>query len=201
MKKLAWIRSEHSGKLCPFGLPITDGCKCAGSSVLHMAPLEMVEGEEKKEKVGTANKRVYIYYRDGSRCLYGANIMEDEKSVNCDFGDTAQGMHIPTPEGSPLYPQQWSGCGTSGLYAWPMGWYSDNDAVRNIPQGLFSLVGEKVFEIIKQSSLDNYEVEDILDSISGEMSKEDLEACREKYDELIDNASKLYWAYEKNKEK
>jgi len=154
MKKFSWIRSDidkGDGK-CPFGLPIIEACHHAGDSITHMCPLESIS-KDKRGAVEKANKRVYIYYKTDNRCLYASDIMDDQKVVNCDFGDTGAGMKSPTFSGSPLYPQSFSGLGLSGLYAFPLGFYSDNDASRNLFLGLFSLVGYKVYELIKETSI------------------------------------------------
>jgi hypothetical protein len=148
--KCAWIRSKESGKECPFGLPITEGCNFAGNSVTRMCPLEQVE-QEKQEDVKLANKRVYIYYRTNDRCLYAANVMDN--AVNCDFGDTGAGMHMKALEGSPLYVTQFSGFSVGALHAYPLGMYGDYYSMRNIPMGLFSLISsEELEEIIKKAT-------------------------------------------------
>ena len=141
INKKSWIKSdkESGDKQCPFGLPIIDGCKNAGSSVSRMCPLKFVS-DKQKERVSKANKRVYIYYKDNEPCIYAANIIENLNSVNCNFGDTAQGMHMKALEGSPLYAQTF-GLGTEGLYSFPLGMYGGSDESRNLFQGLFSLVG------------------------------------------------------------
>ena len=153
-RKCAFIKTDKDGTdRCPFGLPITEACKHAGDSVANMAPLELIEDEDKRERVEKANKRVYIYYKTGDRCIYAADIMEDQKAVNCNFGDHAQGAHLPKAfEGSPLYAQTFSGIGLDGLYAFPLGFYADNNESRNLFHGLFSLVGEKTTgQIIKNA--------------------------------------------------
>lgn len=178
MKKCAWIRSDKSGKLCPFGLPIINSCQNIGNAILHCCPLEAVE-EEKREQVATANKRVYIYYKDGSRCLYAASIMENNNSVNCDQGDTAAGMHSPVFNGSPMYSQTWSSCGLDGLKSFPLGFYSDNQSSRNLFQGLFSLVGNKIIDIIKYS-IENNNVANIINKIGmgEELINEEIEEIK-----------------------
>ena len=154
MKKCSFILSDkNENKECPFGLPITKGCLFAGSSVSHMCPLSLIEGGNKKEKTAKMNKRVYLYYADGTPCLYAANVLEKFDAVNCNFGDTAQGMHAPVLEGSPLYAQTFGGTGLDGLYAFPLGFYGDNNTSRNLFQGLFSLVGSEKGNIIKQAIL------------------------------------------------
>jgi hypothetical protein len=79
--------------------------------------------------------------------------MENNDAVNCDFGDSAAGMHSPAFIGSPLYAQSFAGHGLDGLYAFPLGFYTDNSASRNLFQGLFSLVGTNVIkDIIKEGN-------------------------------------------------
>jgi len=149
MKKRCWIRGEDKGKKCPFGLPIALACRHAGESVTHMCPLEATP-EKERERVALANKRVYLYHKDDRRCLYAVNVFDEAKAVNCDFGDVAQGMGGPAFAGSPLYSQTFSGVGLDGLYAFPMGFYADNNESRNLFQGLFSLLGSgKMPEILK----------------------------------------------------
>jgi hypothetical protein len=202
MKKCAWIRSDQDqgqGK-CPFGLPITEACRHAGDAVTHMCPLKSVP-EEKREPVEKANKRVYLYYKTDSRCLYAANIIEKHKAVNCDFGDTAAGMHTPTLSGSPLYAQTFSGIGLDGLYAFPLGFYADNNESRNLFQGLFSLVGNEAYDLIKESALNISPAREILEKISNNeplSTDEQLELahilskCRQRYDENATDTGKLY---------
>lgn len=152
-KKCAFVRSDKDGrKRCPFGLPITKACEHAGDSIRHMTPLEMVNGEEKQAQAIKANKRVYLYTRDDKRCSFAANIMEDYNSVNCNYGDNAEGVPLPQAlEGSPLYAQTFSGIGLDGLYAFPLGFYADNNTSRNLFTGLFSLVGSVAPVLIKNA--------------------------------------------------
>ena len=198
MKKCAWIKSDkdQGDGGCPFGLPIIEGCKYAGDSVSHMCPLETIS-EEKQEDVEKANKRVYLYYKTNDRCIYAANIVNEQGVVNCDFGDTGAGMSTPTFSGSPLYPQTFSGIGLDGLYAFPLGFYADNNESRNLFQGLFSLVGfEMSVKLIKTASISK----NILDKLSrneilNEKEKIDLlqevENYREKYEENTIDTGKL----------
>lgn len=148
MKKTCWIRGTDKGKKCPFGLPITLACNNAGDSVTHMCPLESVP-EEKRERVALADRRVYLYHKTRQRCLYAVNVMDEAQAVNCDFGDVGQGMQGMAFSGSPLYTQTFSGVGLDGLYAFPMGFYADNNESRNLFQGLFSLLGAHAPAIVK----------------------------------------------------
>jgi hypothetical protein len=188
MKRCAWIKSDKDGGgNCPFGLPITEGCQFAGDSVSHMCPLKTIS-KDKQESVEKANKRVYIYYKTNTRCMYAANVIEEQKVVNCDFGDTAAGMSMPAFSGSPLYSQTFAGVGLDGLYAFPLGFYSDNNESRNLFQGLFSLVGSEIgMEIIRTA---DDSTKSILDKLSNNESlKED-----EKYDllQVIEKCRKIY---------
>lgn len=202
MKKCAWIRSDKDqgqGK-CPFGLPITEACKHAGDAVTHMCPVKTVP-EEKREPVEKANKRVYLYYKTDNRCIYAANVLEERGVVNCDFGDTAAGMHTPTFSGSPLYAQTFSGIGLDGLYAFPLGFYADNNESRNLFQGLFSLVGNEAYDIIKESAVRTSPVKEILEKISNDEPLttdeqlalvQTLSRCRQKHEEEATDTGKLY---------
>lgn len=149
-KKCAFIRSDEGDhKRCPFGLPIDKACKHVGDSVQNMMPLEETD---KPEKVKKANQRVYLYSRTNKTCPFAANIIDDMDSVNCNYGDHAAGAPLGTALiGSPLYPQTFSGIGMDGLYAFPMGFYADNNTSRNLFTGIFSLVGEAAPTIIKNA--------------------------------------------------
>ena len=147
--KEAWIRTKH-GKKCPFGLSIIKGCKCAGSTTSFMCPLEDVE-EDRQDKIKKMNQRVLIYYSENKKCLYNNGVDEGLNSVNCSYGDNAQGMNVPSFEGSSLYVNSFTGLGLDGLNAYPLGFYADNAVSRNLFQGLFSLVGEMKNKIIKKA--------------------------------------------------
>lgn len=202
MKKRCWIRSDNDQGQgsCPFGLPVTEACKYAGNSVTHMCPLEMMP-EEKSEPIEKANKRVYLYYKTGDRCIYASNIVDANNVVNCDFGDTAAGMNTPAFSGSPLYPQTFSGIGLDGLYAFPLGFYADNNESRNLFQGLFSLVGNEAYDLIKQSALMETPAKEILAKVSNNepLTKDEqftlvdiLDRCRQNYEENTTNTGKIY---------
>lgn len=197
MEKKCWIRSDkdQGDGSCPFGLPITEGCQHAGDSVANMCPLESIS-KEKREPIEKANKRVYLYYKTNGRCIYTANVLTDRGVVNCDFGDTAAGMSTPAFSGSPLYAQTFSGIGLDGLYAFPLGFYADNNESRNLFQGLFSLVGNKIFEIIKSGT--NLELLKKISNNNEPLSIEErdelidfVENCREKYEDSTVSTSKM----------
>lgn len=195
MKKCAFVRSDvNNDKKCPFGLPITTACEHAGNSVTHMCPLPMVEAD-KQDVIKLANARVYIYYKTGERCIYAANIIENKQSVNCDFGDTAAGMHGPPMMGSPLYAQTFAGVGLDALYSYPLGFYADNSASRNLFEGLFSLIGSLENEIIKEAlskdiieKLENKEILNINERLELEGFLEDYQYY---FSNMLDNNEKI----------
>lgn len=187
--KCAWIRSDKSEKTCPFGLPIPAGCLHAGSVVQSMCPL--AAAPQDKERIEKANRRIYVYYRANERCLYAADIIAQTGSVNCDFGDTGEGQHGPALEGSPMYTQTFSGMGADGLHAFPLGMYSDNTPMRNIPYGLFSLVGGDLHSVVKRAAQGNDYLRGIVDKTLAreELSEEEfsnlkdlLERCRQEFE-------------------
>jgi hypothetical protein len=151
-----------------------------------MCPLEAVP-QNSKERIEKANKRVYIYYRTNERCLYAADIVKQQAATNCNYSDTAEGQHAPAIEGSPMYTQTFSGMGADGLHAFPLGMYSDNLPMRNIPYGLFSLVSNSLYSIIKNAAKENECLKDIIEKT--ELSEEEffnlknlLEQCRQEYE-------------------
>lgn len=182
INKCAYIRSNEI-KGCPFGLPIADGCKCAGEAIDRLCPLESVkpdEGEykdsvdEEKEKSRLAklNRKVFFYTQEGKPCKYAINIVRDKNMVNCNWGDTAEGWKIPTFEGSPFYPKIQTGSFT-GLYSAPITFFYSLDMLyRNYPYGLFSYYGSlsNFFDFHKE---DIVKLADKYDS-NGETEKSDL---------------------------
>jgi hypothetical protein len=195
----SWIRSNKD-RGCPFGLPISESCKNAGNSAMHMCPLESIS-PNKQDRVMRANGRVYLYYKTGDRCVYAANIIDDKNVVNCDFGDTGAGLNVPAMSGSPLYAQTFAGIGLDGLYAFPLGFYADNNESRNLFQGLFSLVGAKAYQLIKNADYHDVEIKNIFDKVSnGEsLNTEErliliqaIENCRENYEDNRTDSSKAY---------
>jgi len=202
--KCAWIRSDKlEGKQCPFGLPITLGCRNAGDSVARMCPLSAVP-EEQRPQVDKANKRVYIHEKTGQRCIYAHDIIEKKEAVNCDFGDVGEGMSTPAFEGSPLYAQTFSGIGLDGLYAFPLGFYADNNESRNLFQGLFSLLGEDAPAIVKQAVAEKDEAlwkkiqdEDVLLPEEQDRLNRILEECREEFEQARTDPAKARQLAEK----
>lgn len=89
----------RKGKECPFGLTIPQACKFAGDSIT-----DMCEGHHK------INRMIYNTERDHKRCIYAASIMENNKSVECNYGSVLQGKKsVKMFHGNPQYPKMWSG--------------------------------------------------------------------------------------------
>lgn len=164
----------------------------AGSVIQHMCPLAAVP-EDARERTEKANRRVYLYYRTNDRCLYAADVIAQTAAVNCDFGDTGEGQGAPAFEGSPMYTQTFSGMGADGLHAFPLGMYSDNMPMRNIPYGLFSLVSRdnNLHAIVKNAADGNEYLRNIVDKTLAreELSEEEisnlrdlLDRCRQEYE-------------------
>ena len=183
--KSATIRGEGI-RDCPFALAIPNGCRCAGKAVERMAPILDKNTPEENEQLAKANKLVFAYHKEDKNCIYADKILEDYDKVDCDFGDTGQGLHSVPFVGSPLYPQSFSGGNLDGLHSFPLGYYSDNDSSRNLFLGLFSLLGyTSREELIKLA--DNYDK-------SGEKEKADtldellnkLTTIKEEYKETFD---------------
>ncbi len=149
--KLAVVRSDMI-RGCPFGLePISTVCCNVGDAIHRMAPLDAVKDDKSRETLTKANILVYINYKTGKQCPFADKVLEDYNKVDCDFEDTGQGLHSSEFQGSPIYPQTFSGVGLDGLYGHPLGFYADNNESRNLFFGLFSYLGRKenVDQLIK----------------------------------------------------
>ena len=141
-KKLAVIRGGDIRK-CPFGLPVTIACENIGDAIARMAPLDVAETEEEREKLTKANRLVYINHKSGKKCPFADKILPNHGKVDCDYSDTGQGQQSADWAGSPLYPHTFTGIGYDGLYGYPLGFYADNNQSRNLFFGLFSFVGKE----------------------------------------------------------
>jgi hypothetical protein len=100
-------------------------------------------------------KKAVIRGENVRPCPFGLPVPQacmNAGAVDCDFGDTGEGQTDPSIKGSPLYPQAFGL--NNGLYSLPLGYYKD-DNMRNIPFGLFSLIGKDDFynDLIKLADL------------------------------------------------
>lgn len=210
INKKAYIRSNEI-KGCPFGLPIPDGCRLAGNGIERLCPLEAAEdsddyikSDERKAEAINLNRKVFFYSQEGKPCKYAQDTIKGRKSINCDWGDTAEGMKTVTLEGSPFYPKIQAG-DFSGMYSAPISFFVSMDILyRNYPYGLFSYYGS-LNEFVTQNKVRIIKLADTLDTngeedeanfiddtlqkiLDGENiplidAKEFVEKCREKFDE------------------
>lgn len=195
--KTAVIRGNNI-RPCPFGLPVPQACMNAGKSVERMAPME--DEEEPDKSVGKANRVVYAYYKDCTECPFADKVVESKEAVDCDFGDTGEGQSDAPFRGSPLYPQTFHGLGLSGLYGYPLGFYSDNNHSRNLFFGLFSLLGSaNTEELIKLAdTYDECEEKGKADILDGLLNK--LSELRGKDPETFEKIEKYLSEYRKTYE-
>lgn len=186
---------------CPFGLPITDACNCAGKSVDRMSPLSIVNDENKKKALTRANKLVYIYHKTGESCPYADKVLDNFGKVDCDFGDTGQRQKSVPYRGSPLYPQTFNGIGLDGLHGYPLGYYGDNQESRNLFFGLFSFLGSDEREQLvkladKCDSCGNNEVANMIDEVlqkaENPKSPEEFEQDMHKIERFLDDYREQY---------
>jgi hypothetical protein len=136
---------------CPFGLPITDGCKVAGgtiggsgkSAIMEMHPLEASESKEEAAEIADNNLEIMLMVEEHSRCPFADMVFEEKESVDCKY-DPKQST-IPAGNvglnGSPLYPHIMIGNMPEAQYGYPLDYYSDNNESRNVYYGIYSLVG------------------------------------------------------------
>ena len=132
---------------CPFGLPVTDGCKCAGgivsnteqSAISIMTPVDNVDSSE-KESVIKDNVEALNMVEEPKTCPYLGSILKNNK-VNCNFDTNDQDMPKGqvSISGSPSYPSIYIGNNSSvGLD--PFGdRYLGNDQ-RKVYLGIYSLI-------------------------------------------------------------
>ena len=142
--KQADIRGEGV-RGCPFGLSIPNACGKAGSAIHRMTPLEDLT-EDQRDKYVKGNKVLFAYCKDGKRCPYADSIIDSKNKVDCNYGDTAQGIKIPELAGSPLYPSSLRSVSLDGMDNKPLGYHGDNQSSRNCFLGLFSYLGAQEYE-------------------------------------------------------
>jgi hypothetical protein len=151
------------------------------------------------EEIIKANRLVYAYDKDCSKCPFADKILDKHGKVDCDYGDTGQGMPSSSFRGSPLYPHTFHGIGLDGLYGYPLGFYADNNESRNLPFGLFSLLGynsidDKIIKLAKDYKNCNKEDRDkVLESMLGKLDK-----LKEEHNDVFKQIEKYLLAY-KNK--
>ena len=194
MEKKANIRGDTL-KVCPFGLSIPNGCLCVGKSIHRMASLVNIKNKETVQKIKKANNIIYAYYKTDSGCPFADKVFEDYNKVDCNFGDTAQGMKSIPFVGSPLYPQTFMGIGLDGLYGYPLGYYADNNESRNLFFGLFSFLGHAtVAELVKLAEKYNECGENEKANIMEDLIKK-LQSIKEEYKDTFNKIEKYLAEY------
>lgn len=158
--RLAVIRANDNRK-CPFQLDIVSACKNAGDAVAKMAPIEVLGDEateEEKQKVASANKRLLRWHlmaegTEPKKCIYADQIFNAKEKVNCNYGDTAEGMEQRmVPLTAPFYSNVFSGTGLNNLMSIPWGFAYHTPNVTNLYYGAYSLQGsdkEKLKDLIR----------------------------------------------------
>jgi len=138
-------------KKCPFGLPITNGCKTAGLVIRRLTPVELADGEEEAKAIMEENLEIW---NEAMLAAAGEEIPEcpfadmtfKKKIVDCKYDpDNPDLSTIPAGNvglnGSPLYPHIMIGNMPEAQYGYPLDYYSDNNESRNVYYGLYSLIG------------------------------------------------------------
>jgi hypothetical protein len=149
--KMAEIRKNDEGR-CPFGLPITFGCKNAGNYVEQMAPFDVMGkdvSEDEKEILAAANTKLLKHSDKPSPCKYVGHILDKNNAVECNYDDTAPGQGPAQPLlPAPYYAKMFNGIIT-GLTTFPAGYLSDYNVSRNLYFGTYSLSGSFIGIISK----------------------------------------------------
>lgn len=120
---------DNEDVICPFALPIPEGCKSAGKLVMHLQPALSPEIAEK-------NNQVFLEFKQEERCIFAQKIMENKDKVICEYPEEEK---IEMPTGSPLYYKPMSGTLMTGLMTFPLGYYNDNSLDRSHYYGYYSI--------------------------------------------------------------
>lgn len=127
--KLAIVR-ENSTNKCPFGLDITDSCKCVGKLVNNMTSIIPQDNEQQKlttseiETLKDSNNRILMFAEEkAEQCKYANFIFEDRNMVECSFGDNGSGVGTINNLNSPGTLHQYLGV---GFYSVPIGFYNQD---------------------------------------------------------------------------
>lgn len=136
LKRIAVIRSGTS-RPCPYGLGINVSCHNAGSSVISMTPLADVPVKDQPHQ-RAMNIAAYAHNSEGTPCIYADKIVDTHNAVNCDYGDSGQGIKdFPMAE-NPSYPRIFNMLGPYGFYSYPLTSYHDN----HLSESTFTGIGD-----------------------------------------------------------
>jgi hypothetical protein len=129
--KTAVLRTDEEIP-CPFGLLISEGaCHLVGPIINKMAPLNIMgdqSSEEEMVEIKKANQYIYKWQCPGTKCPYAGSIFKSDDGktdevVQCTWGE--EGADGTALVGSPYYWNMFSGIGMTGLYSYPLGYYSE----------------------------------------------------------------------------
>jgi hypothetical protein len=129
MKKLA-VLVDGQQKVCPFGLKTPYGCKCAGSLVERMQPVN----ESNKDIVANSNMNLLLLDSAGDQCIYADAIFEDKQMTECSYNGEQDGDRSLAP--SPYYQRVYNNAPYTGLNSVPISYYADN---RNNGNGYYGV--------------------------------------------------------------
>jgi hypothetical protein len=132
---------------CPFGLPVSKGCRCAGGKVMDteqsaislMTPIDNVEDSD-KDSVLEDNLEALQLVEEPKECPYLDSILKKDK-VNCRFDPNDQDILKGQVSigGSPAYPSIYVG-NNSSMGLDPFGdRYLGNDQ-KTVYRGIYSLI-------------------------------------------------------------
>jgi hypothetical protein len=97
----AAVRSNDFEK-CPFGLPITEGCKNIGSHIDKLPAITVRDDKATSDDKRTSNtlalKRVMRHEKQCGKCKYARSFMKSKsntRSVVCNYGEANAGVDTP----------------------------------------------------------------------------------------------------------
>lgn len=133
---------------CPFGLPITKGCKCAGgmadgtevSAISLMTPV--YPDMEDSDEILKDNLEALDQVIEPKICPYADHIYNKREKVDCKFDSNHPNFSSQqfSLNGSPEYPALTVGNSPSPGFGQPPHDYSDNNN-RTVYYGIYSLIG------------------------------------------------------------
>ena len=137
-------------KICPFGLPISQGCVSAGGESIEdelpviskMVPLTAVS-EKDRPKVLEDNLEELLLAENHDLCPFADRVFEEKDAVDCKFDeetDSAPAGNVGL-NGSPIYPHTMVGNMPKPQYGYPITQYSDDNENTSVYYGIYSLIG------------------------------------------------------------
>lgn len=129
---------------CPFGLPITAGCKCAGglaggTDVAAISLMEVIDNtSDNIKEVLSENNAILSEVSNPKKCPYADKIFKNK--VDCKFSERESFVSNQFPlNGSPEYPSIMVGNNSVPGFSQAPHDYSDNNNV-TVYYGIVSLI-------------------------------------------------------------